>query len=221
MLMDIEPFSLVDYPGHIAATVFFAGCNFHCGYCQNPALVKVEEKSQTSPLDVIDFLKTRKGLLEGICLTGGEPLLSPEMPELVKGIKELGFKIKLDTNGSSLEKMREVFPYLDYIAMDIKCTPEKYDELTGCKGIWKIINRTLEWVKISGIPYEFRTTVMPVWHSFEDLKEIRTLLGEDTNWVLQQFREPPQGVLDKQKYEAYPDSWLKEMGQKLDRKSVV
>ena len=88
--MDIEPFSLVDYPGHIAATVFFAGCNFHCGYCQNPALVKVEEKSQTSPLDVIDFLKTRKGLLEGICLTGGEPLLSPEMPELVKGIKELG-----------------------------------------------------------------------------------------------------------------------------------
>lgn len=214
--MDIEPFSLVDYPGHIAATVFFAGCNFHCGYCQNPALVIVEEKSRTSPLSVIDFLKTRKGLLEGICLTGGEPLLSPDMPQLVKEIKELGFKIKLDTNGSNLEKMQEVAPYLNYIAMDIKCTPEKYDRLTGSKNSWEKVRRSLKWVKNSGIPYEFRTTVMPVCHSFEDLQKIRTLLGEDTNWVLQQFREPPQGVLDQQKYESYPDSWLKEMGKKLN-----
>ncbi len=218
MLMDIEPFSLVDYPGHIVATVFFAGCNFRCGYCQNPALVNVEEKSQTSPHDIIAFLKTRKGLLDGVCFTGGEPLFSSDMLPLIKKIKELGFKVKLDTNGSNLEMLQMSAPYLDYIAMDIKCTPEKYDRLTGCKNSWEKLSETLEWVKQSQIPYEFRTTVMPFWHTFEDLQKIRLLLGKDANWILQQFRQPPDGVLDEQIYEAYPDSWLKEIGQKLNCK---
>lgn len=219
MLMAIEPFSMVDYPGHIVATVFFGGCNFHCGYCHNPSLVIVKEKSQTSPSDILDFLMTRKGLLDGVCLTGGEPLLSKDMLPLVKGIKELGlgFKVKLDTNGSNLERLQEAAPYLDYIAMDIKTTPEKYDELTQCKGSWnKKAAGTMEWIKKSGIPYEFRTTVMPLWHTFEDLKKIRTILGEEANWILQQFRQPPEGVLDSTVYEAYPDSWLKEIGQKLN-----
>lgn len=216
MLMAIEPFSMVDYPGHIVATVFFGGCNFHCGYCHNPILVKVKEKSQTSPSDITDFLKTRKGLLDGVCLTGGEPLLSPDLPPLARQVKELGFKVKLDTNGSNLEKLQEVAPYLDYIAMDIKATPEKYDELTEGKDSWEKVSRTIDWIKKSGISYEFRTTVMPVWHTFEDLKAIRNLLGEETNWILQQFHQPPDGVLDGKVYEAYPDSWLKVTGQKLN-----
>ncbi len=216
MLMDIESFSLVDYPGHIAATIFFGGCNFRCGYCQNPILVKVEEKSRTSPSDVIDFLKTRKGLLDGVCFTGGEPLMSPDLPPLVLAIKGLGYKIKLDTNGSQLEKLREIASNLDYIAIDIKADPEKYDRLTGCKNSWERVNQTIEWVKKSGIFYEFRTTVMPFWHTFEDLTKIRVLLGKETPWVLQQFRQPPQGVLDGKPYESYPDSWLKEAGQKLN-----
>lgn len=218
MLIAIEPFSLVDYPGHITATIFFGGCNFRCGYCQNPALVNsnVEEKSQTSPSDLLNFLKTRQGLLDGVCLTGGEPLLSGDLPAVAKGVRELGFKVKLDTNGSNLSRLQEVAPYLDYIAMDIKAAPEKYDELTGSKNSWQKVSETIEWIKQSGIPYEFRTTVMPLWHSFDALQKIRTLLGEDTPWVLQQFHQPPEGVLDGQKYEAYPDSWLKEMGQKLN-----
>jgi pyruvate formate lyase activating enzyme len=218
MLVAIEPFSLVDYPGHIAATVFFGGCNFRCGYCQNPALVNInaEEKSQTSPSGILAFLQTRKGLLEGVCLTGGEPLMSPDMLHLAKAIKELGFKVKLDTNGSSLKKLEGAAPYLDYIAMDIKAAPDKYDKLTGSKNSWENAKKTMEWIQEGGIPYEFRTTVMPAWHTFEDLKVIRTLLGEETTWILQQFRQPPDGVLDGQKYEAYPDSWLKEMGEKLN-----
>lgn len=216
MLMAIEPFSMVDYPGHIVATLFFGGCNFHCGYCHNPALVEVKEKSQTSPSDIIGFLKTRKGLLDGVCITGGEPLLSPDMLPLVKEIKELGFKVKLDTNGSNLKKLQEVAPYLDYIAMDIKAAPELYDELTECRNSWEKASQSIEWIKNRGIPYEFRTTVIPVWHTYEDLKTIRNLLGEETNWVLQQFRQPPDGVLDGKVYDAYPDSWLKEMGQKLN-----
>ncbi len=220
MLMDIEPFSLVDYPGHIVATVFFGGCNFHCGYCHNPALVKFKEKSRTSPSKIMDLLKIRKGLLDGVCITGGEPLLSPELLPLLRKVKEFGhesdFKIKLDTNGSNLKKLQEAAPYLDYIAMDIKATPERYDELTCCKNGWGKVKRTIEWIKESGISYEFRTTVMPVWHTHEDLKTIRIFLGEGTNWILQQFRHPPGGVLDGKVYEAYPDSWLKEIGQKLN-----
>jgi pyruvate formate lyase activating enzyme len=113
MLMDIEPFSLVDYPGHIAATIFFGGCNFRCGFCHNPALVNVREKSKTSPSDIIEFLNTRKGLLDGVCLTGGDPLLSPNMPSLAREIKKLGFKVKLDTNGSTLDELKAVALYLD------------------------------------------------------------------------------------------------------------
>jgi pyruvate formate lyase activating enzyme len=222
MLMDIEPFSLVDYPGHIVATVFFGGCNFHCGYCHNPALVKVKEKSRTSPSDIIDFLKTRKGLLDGVCITVGEPLLSPELLPLLRKVKEFGhesdFKVKLDTNGSNLKKLQEAAPYLDFIAMDFKATPEKYDELTECKNSWSKVVPAIEWIKGSGILYEFRTTVLPVWHTFEDLESIRNYLGKDTNWVLQQFHNPPDGVLDGKKYEGYPDAWVKEIGKKLNCK---
>jgi len=216
MLMAIEPFSMVDYPEHIVATAFFGGCNFKCGYCHNPILVEMKEKSETSPSDMLHFLKTRKGLLDGVCLTGGEPLLSKDMLPLAREIKGLGFKVKLDTNGSKLEKLQEVAPYLDYIAMDIKATPEKYDALTGCKDSWQKVARTMAWIKESGIPYEFRTTVMPRWHSLEDLQTIPTLVGKKTNWILQQFHQPPEGVLDGDVYEVYPDAWLKEIGQKLN-----
>lgn len=216
MLMDMEPFSLVDYPGHVAATLFFAGCNFNCGFCHNPALVTTKEKSVTSPSDILEFLQSRTGLLDGVCLTGGEPLLSADMPELARQIKALGFKIKLDTNGSVLPKLQEIAPVLDYIAMDIKAAPARYDELTDSPNAWEKVKDTVEWIKQSGIPYEFRTTVLPVWHRFDDLELIRNLLGPETEWVLQQFREPPGGVLDGKHYEAYPDSWLLEMGKKLN-----
>ncbi|NLI92496.1 MAG: anaerobic ribonucleoside-triphosphate reductase activating protein [Peptococcaceae bacterium] len=218
MLMAMEPFSLVDYPGHIAATIFFGGCNFRCGYCQNPALanMSVEEKSLTSPSGILDFLQTRKGLLDGVCLTGGEPLLSRDMSPLAEKIKEHGFKVKLDTNGSNLERLKDAAPYLDYIAMDIKASPDKYDALTGCKNSWERVSETVDWIKQGRIPFEFRTTVMPVWHTYEDLTAIRELLGQETAWILQQFHHPPEGVLDGQKYEAYPDSWLKEMGNRLN-----
>ncbi|MFA6807957.1 MAG: anaerobic ribonucleoside-triphosphate reductase activating protein [Eubacteriales bacterium] len=215
MLMDIEPFSAVDYPGHLAATIFFAGCNFRCGYCHNPILVKDSEYSQVSAEKLFDFLKSRKGLLDGVCLTGGEPLLSADMPKIAATIKEMGFKIKLDTNGSNLDRLQTVAQQLDYVAMDIKCTPEKYDELVGCKGIWGEIEASAKWLKKSGILYEFRTTVLPCWHTEDDLVRIREIIGSDANWLLQQFRDPPDGVLDGKTYKAYPNSWLKEMGEKL------
>ncbi|UWG98148.1 anaerobic ribonucleoside-triphosphate reductase activating protein [Dehalobacter sp. DCM] len=218
MLMHLEPFSLVDYPGHIVATVFFGGCNFRCGYCHNPSLVHITEKSQTSPSAVVAFMKSRKGLLDGVCLTGGEPLLSIDLLPFVREIKELGFKVKLDTNGSNLEKLQEIAGYLDYIAMDVKCLPEKYDALTGCANSGSMITRTINWIKNSGIPYEFRTTVLPVWHPIEDLHAIREFLESETTWVLQQFHQPPppQAVLDGMIYEGYSEVWLKEIGKILN-----
>lgn len=219
MFLDYEPFSLVDYPGHIAATVFFSGCNFVCGYCQNPILVKNEEKPNASPQEFLDFLQTRIGLLEGVCFTGGEPLLAKELPLLATGIKELGFRVKLDTNGSLPQRLKEVGFLMDYIAMDVKTIPERYDELTGCKNSWEKVKESAEWLKQQNIPHEFRTTVLPEWVSAEDLKTIRAFLGEEETWVLQQFREPPGGVLDGKEHKPYPDFWLKEMADKLNCKT--
>ena len=216
MLINIEPFSLVDYPGHIAATVFFAGCNFRCGYCHNSSLVLGKEKPQITVEEVIDFLRERKGLLEGVCLTGGEPLLSPDMAVLIPEIKEMGYKIKVDTNGTHLAQLKKYLPYLDYIALDIKAEPEKYEQLTGCPGSWSEVEKTIAWMRQCGLAYEFRTTVLPAWHDEASLTRIRLLLGNDAPWVLQQFRQPPHGVLDGKKYESYPASWLMEAGSKLN-----
>lgn len=215
MLMDIVPFSMVDYPGLIAATIFFSGCNFRCGYCHNPSLVTVGEEQVISAEEAISFLQTRTGLLDGVCLTGGEPLLSLESYALAKEIKGLGFKLKLDTNGSNLDKLKEIAPFLDYIALDIKSTPEKYEQLTKSPGSWAKVEQTVAWLKESGIDHEFRTTVLPVWHSREDLKEIRNYLGAGEKWILQQFREPPGGVLDGKNYEKFSDKEIKEMAEQL------
>jgi len=216
MLMDIEPFSLVDYPGHIAATVFFAGCNFRCGFCHNPSLVLAKEEPQTSVAELIALLHDRKDLIEGVCLTGGEPSLSPDMPPLLPQIKEMGYKIKLDTNGTNLAQLIKIAPYLDYIAIDIKAEPEKYELLTNCPGSWAQVEKTIAWVKKCGLDYEFRTTVLPAWHNEDSLARIRQLLGNGVPWILQQFRQPPHGVLDGKNYESYSDAWLKELGRKLD-----
>jgi pyruvate formate lyase activating enzyme len=215
MLMDLEPFSLIDYPGHVAAVIFFGGCNFRCGYCHNPSLVENAGKPRISSEEIYEFLLTRQGLLEGVCLTGGEPLLSPEVYDLAESIKKLGFKLKLDTNGCSLKNLEKIVSYLDYLAVDIKAAPEKYEELTKCSGAWTQVKQTADWVKSASIPHEFRTTVLPVWHTFEDLKNIREYLGPEEKWVLQQFRDPPEGVLDGKVYLKFPENELKAMAQEL------
>src|SRR4030042_5625140 len=132
----LQKMTLLDYPGKIAATIFLAGCNFRCGFCHNPDLVQQKEnKNYITVKEVLDFLIKRRGLLDAVCISGGEPLLNQDLPDFFKKIKALGYLIKLDTNGSNFAVLNDIInnKLVDYIAMDIKCSLDKYPEITRIK----------------------------------------------------------------------------------------
>jgi pyruvate formate lyase activating enzyme len=201
-LAGYQKLTLIDYPGKIAATAFTQGCNFNCPFCHNPDLIQgarklaknnqqiLQEKAQ----DFIGFLETRQGKLEGVCITGGEPTLQPDLAEYLHKIKNLGFWVKLDSQGSRPEVLESLLELglVDYIAMDIKHTPEKYSQATGVPVNSKKMQKIKQSVKLiqeSGIDYEFRTTVVPGIHQEEDLEEIGEWIQGSRHYYLQQFRE--------------------------------
>lgn len=191
----IQKVTLIDYPGKIASTLFLFGCNFCCGFCHNPELVLNEEENKENlpKEEILNYLKKRKDYLTGICITGGEPLITLEK-EFLKDIKKIGYDIKLDTNGSFPNKLREFIEegLIDSVAMDIKNQKEGYEKITNCA---VDINKIEESIKIvsSLENYEFRTTVVEELHSIEDLKEIALWLNKITGkrpkrFVLQGFK---------------------------------
>src|SRR3989344_7127229 len=162
----LERLSLIDYPGKIAATFFFSGCNFRCGYCHNPELVEpdlIKKNLKISEEYFLNFLESRKGLIEGVCLTGGEPTINPDLPVFVKKIKEKGFLIKLDTNGSNPKMLKNLFKekLLDFTAMDIKASKDKYSLAINQSANLDNIQKSINLIQESKIEYEFRTTVAP------------------------------------------------------------
>ena len=188
-----ETFSLVNYPGEACCVIFLQGCNFKCGFCYNPQLVLREEPQTYEQKEILDFLKKRKGKLTGICITGGEPLLTIEEDFLAK-IKRLGYKIKIDTNGSNPEKLKSLIDnnLVDYIAMDIKGSPEDYEKITNRKIIIKNIEDSIK--LISKFPnHEFRTTILKRFHNEENIKKtlewIYKLINKKIeNYSLQGFK---------------------------------
>ncbi len=166
MLVHILDTTLVDYPGTLACTLFFAGCNFRCPYCHNGNLVLPQRYEGLSPISrerLFAFLRKRQGFLKGVVFTGGEPLLHEEIMELNQAIREMGFLTKLDTNGSLPQKLREREKAFDYVAMDVKAPPDRYDEATGSQGSFDNILESIEILKCRGAPYEFRTTLIPAY----------------------------------------------------------
>lgn len=154
-------FTLIDYPGHVAAVVFTQGCNFRCRYCHNPELVYPHLLQESMPKeDVLSFLRKRKGTLEGVVITGGEPTMHLGLMDFMAEIKALGYKIKLDTNGTKPEVLQEAIErqLVDFVAMDLKAPLEKYSLITGVEFDPKIIQRSMDIIVASGLPYEFRTT---------------------------------------------------------------
>ena len=154
-------FTLIDYPGHVAAVVFTQGCNFRCRYCHNPELVYPHLLQESMPKDdVLSFLRKRKGTLEGVVITGGEPTLHLGLMDFMAEIKALGYKIKLDTNGTKPEVLQEAIDrqLVDFVAMDLKAPLEKYSLITGVEFDPKIIQKSMDMIVASGLPYEFRTT---------------------------------------------------------------
>ena len=215
----LQKVSLIDYPGHIAATVFTAGCNFSCPFCHNPGLVRVGfDKYQMFLTDeeVMEFLRSRQGMLDGVCVTGGEPVLQADLSEFLAKVKELGFLVKLDTNGSRPDILQNLIKQglLDYIAMDIKGPLEKYSKIAGMDIGLENIHKSTQIVR--NFPeYEFRTTVAPNLHEKGDFLSIARWLDGSKRYFLQQFR--PDKTLDPaySTVKPYPDEKLIEFANMI------
>lgn len=188
--------SLIDYPGKVAAVVFTQGCNFRCGFCHNPDLIAAHnEQLAIRESEVLDFLATRVGKLDGVVITGGEPLVQPDITDFIVKIKALGFAVKLDTNGSNPERLAKLISgnLIDYIAMDIKGSLVKYSKICAYSNT-KVIQQSIKIIMESGIPYEFRTTVLPAFHGISDFEEIGKMVAGASLYTIQGFR--PQITLD-------------------------
>ena len=196
----IQKLTLLDYPGTVACTVFTAGCNFRCPFCHNAMLVLPEqiEDASLSEDEVLSFLKKRQGVLDGVAITGGEPLLHRELPELLGKIKALGYKIKLDTNGSNPELLRGIIEnrLVDRVAMDIKNAPEAYGTTVGV-AVLDIapIERSKDMLLRGDIDYEFRTTVVKGIHTEDSLIGAAKWIEGAKEYYLQQFKDSGNLIL--------------------------
>ena len=190
--------TLLDYPGHVAATIFTGCCNFRCPFCQNGDLVLHPARlPQLDEEEVLKVLAKRRGILTGVCVTGGEPTLQPDLAVFLKKIKELGLLVKLDTNGYRPEVVEDLFRQglLDYIAMDIKSSPEHYAAVAGFPGLqMDRIRKSAAFIQSCGLPYEFRTTVVHELHRAEDFLSIGRWLQGSEAYFLQSYQES-EGVI--------------------------
>ncbi len=179
----VQKTSLLDFPDKISAIVFTQGCNFRCGYCHNPELIVL--RNEPSDDGFFEFLETRKGKLDGVVITGGEPCLQKDLIEFIKRIKDMGFLVKLDTNGSFPDVLEQTLPYIDYVAMDIKAPVEKYFEIAKYKPD-KILKSILL-IMNSRVDYEFRTTVVKSQLSYDDFEKIGEMIKGAKRYYLQKF----------------------------------
>lgn len=189
-LAHYEPLSLSDFPGMLAATVFTVGCNFACPYCHNPELVRVSpETPYLAEETFFAFLERRRGKLTGVCITGGEPTLHPDLPKFIRHIHALGYAIKLDTNGSAPAVLTSLLQeqLLDYVAVDVKASAERYAEIAGDPRSYDAVRTSLDLLGRSPVAHEFRTTVLPALFSEEDIAGIAALLPDGSRYVLQNF----------------------------------
>lgn len=212
VIKGLQKLTLLDYPGHLACTIFTGGCNFRCPFCHNATLVLGKSEEEYSADEIFEFLKKRQGTLEGVAITGGEPLLQGDIADFIKKIKDMGFKVKLDTNGSFPEKLKELVSLglLDYVAIDIKNSLNKYSETVGRLGYDTArVCESIEFLMKSNVDYEFRTTVVSELHSSEDIEKIGSLIAGAKRWYLQNFVDSGDLIcsemhgIDKEKMNQY------------------
>src|SRR6056297_343553 len=188
----LEKSSLIDYPNELACTVFIGGCNFRCPFCYSSELVipeKLEKQPEIDKKEFFDFLKKREGLLTGVVICGGEPTIHSDLKDFIKEIKEKGYKVKLDTNGSNPKMIQKLIEkdLVDYIAMDVKAPKEKYNKVAGVEVDINKIEKSINLLKKSGIDHEFRTTLVPSLLDKEDIIKIGKWIGEG-KYYIQKFR---------------------------------
>jgi pyruvate formate lyase activating enzyme len=208
----LQKLTLLDYPGRLAATVFTRGCNFRCPFCHNASLVPDGSAPVMTEEDFFSFLRERQGLIDGVCVSGGEPLLQPDLDHFLARIKALGFLIKLDTNGSDASKLRALAAagLLDYVAMDIKNAPEKYAGTAGLQGeVPRDVLESVDFLLGGSVDYEFRTTVVKELHTAEDFAAIGKWIRGAKRYFLQNFEDsghtlqPGLHSVDREEIEAF------------------
>ena len=187
----MQKLTLLDYPGKVACTVFLSGCNLRCPYCHNPGLVLPERGngSEMPVAEVLGFLDRRKGKLDGVCVSGGEPTLQPELPEFLEKLHDLGYAVKLDTNGTNPGMLKVLLRdgVLDYVAMDIKNSPSRYAETCGGADVLSRVQESADLLLNGTTGYEFRTTVCKPLHTERDMAEIGRWLRGAKHYFLQAF----------------------------------
>ena len=196
-LAGFQKTSFIDYPEKICAIIFTQGCNFKCGYCHNPELNNCENSAKISEEEIIEFLKKRQNKLDAVVISGGEPTLQKDLKDFIKKIKNLGFLVKLDSNGTNPEVLKELVKekQLDYIAIDIKAPLEKYENIVNVKTDVSKISESIDFIINSGVDYEFRTTVIKTQLNLNDFEKISELIKGSKKYYLQKF--VPTKILDE------------------------
>ena len=211
----LRKLTLLDFPGRVACVVFTNGCNFRCPFCHNASLVIPKGgHEEITEEEFFAFLKKRKGVLDGVVITGGEPTLAHGLYDFIMAVKQAGYPVKLDTNGSFPDKLKPLLAdkLLDYVAMDIKTTPENYERVAGVKVDIDTLKESLDMIRRSGIPHEFRTTVVKGLHTAEDIVSIAKMLGSDESYYLQGFVD--SGDVLTEGCEAFTSKEMHEMLEK-------
>ena len=185
----LQKTTLLDYPGKVACTVFLAGCNLRCPFCHNASLVVRPTEEILAEEEFFAFLRKRKGILDGVCITGGEPTLRPDLPEFIRKIRELGYLIKLDTNGTNPQLLQQLMEdgLVDYVAMDIKNSPSRYAETCGEIDVLESVKKSVSILMAGNVDYEFRTTCVKQFHDEAALEEIGRWLAGAKQYYLQSF----------------------------------
>ena len=189
-----QKLTLLDYPGRTACTVFTGGCNLRCPFCHNAGLVRTPLAGPNLADEVLAYLAKRKGILDGVCVTGGEPLLQPDLEDFLRKVKEMGYAIKLDTNGMLPQRLAGVLAtnLVDYVAMDIKSSPDGYPAATGTDADVSAVSDSLSILRGSGIPFELRTTAVRGIHTEADFAAIGQWIGDVPAYFIQRFVDSGQ-----------------------------
>ena len=189
-----QKLTLLDFPGRTACTVFTGGCNLRCPFCHNAGLVRTPLAGPNLTDEVLVYLQKRRGILDGVCITGGEPLLQPDLVDFLRKVKEMGYAVKLDTNGTLPRRLEAILAtnLVDYVAMDIKSSPDGYAAATGTDADVSAVTDSLSLLRQSGIPYELRTTAVRGLHTAADFAAIGEWLGDVPAYFIQRFVDSGQ-----------------------------
>lgn len=201
----LQKTTLLDFPGHVAAVVFTGGCNFQCPFCHNSSLISGPGPDQLEQKEVLAFLNRRRSILQGLCITGGEPTLQPDLEDFIRAVRALGLKIKLDTNGYRPQVLKDLCRkgLIDYVAMDIKAGKEHYKKASGLEAPdMERISGSIAFLLEDHVPYEFRTTAVKGIHTAEDFRQIGSWIQGASAYFIQNFTDNGQ-VLRPGIYESF------------------